>query len=162
MPLPEFITKIFSGGASDIISSVGGVIDNLTLSKEEKEKLKISLLQETNKQMQAMQALAIQETESYLKDMDSARAREIAIATAEHAPIITKVVAPILALIVVISTLLIWALILFRHYEPKNSESMIIGALTAICGGVINYYFGSSASSASKQKQLDSMQNKTP
>lgn len=160
MPLPNFITNLFSGGATKLVDSIGGVIDNLTLSKEEKEKLKISLLQETNKHLQVMQALAVEETEAYLKDMDSARAREIAIATADKAPALNKLISPILALVVVVSTLLIWALILFRHYEPKNSESMIIGALTAICGGVINYYFGSSVSSANKSKQIETIINK--
>ena len=32
----SILTKIFSAGASDLVSSVGGVIDNLTASKEEK------------------------------------------------------------------------------------------------------------------------------
>jgi|TARA_R110000782_G_scaffold189161_1_gene279145 hypothetical protein len=32
----SILTKIFSAGASDLVSSVGGVIDNLTTSKEEK------------------------------------------------------------------------------------------------------------------------------
>ena len=30
------LTSLFSGGASDLIKSVGGVVDNLTTSKEEK------------------------------------------------------------------------------------------------------------------------------
>ena len=30
------LNKLFSGGASDLIKSVGGVVDNLTTSKEEK------------------------------------------------------------------------------------------------------------------------------
>jgi len=32
----SILTNIFSGGASDLIKSVGGVLDNLTTSKEEK------------------------------------------------------------------------------------------------------------------------------
>ena len=32
----SILTKIFSSGASDLISSIGGVVDNLTTSKEEK------------------------------------------------------------------------------------------------------------------------------
>ena len=30
------LTKIFSSGASELVKSVGGVLDNLTTSKEEK------------------------------------------------------------------------------------------------------------------------------
>ena len=32
----SILTNLFSGGASDLIKSVGGVVDNLTTSKEEK------------------------------------------------------------------------------------------------------------------------------
>ena len=32
----SIITKIFSGGAGELVESVGGVLDNLTTSKEEK------------------------------------------------------------------------------------------------------------------------------
>lgn len=32
----SILTKIFSGGAKDLVNSVGGVLDNLTTSKEEK------------------------------------------------------------------------------------------------------------------------------
>jgi hypothetical protein len=32
----SFLTKIFSGGAADLVKGVGGVIDNLHTSKEEK------------------------------------------------------------------------------------------------------------------------------
>ena len=32
----SILTKIFSGGAADLVKSVGGVIDNLHTSKEEK------------------------------------------------------------------------------------------------------------------------------
>ena len=32
----SILTKMFSGGAADLIKSVGGVVDNLTTTKEEK------------------------------------------------------------------------------------------------------------------------------
>ena len=32
----SIITKIFSGGAADLVKGVGGIIDNLHTSKEEK------------------------------------------------------------------------------------------------------------------------------
>ena len=32
----NFLTNIFSGGAADLVEGVGGVLDNLTTSKEEK------------------------------------------------------------------------------------------------------------------------------
>ena len=32
----NFLSKVFSGGAADLVEGVGGVIDNLTTSKDEK------------------------------------------------------------------------------------------------------------------------------
>ena len=32
----SFLTKILSGGATDLVKGVGGVLDNLTTTKEEK------------------------------------------------------------------------------------------------------------------------------
>ena len=39
----SFLSKIFSGGVSDVIDSVGGVLDKFTLSKEEKEDIKMEM-----------------------------------------------------------------------------------------------------------------------
>lgn len=160
MPLPDFISKLFTGGAADLIKSVSGVVDEFHMSPEEKEQLKQQLAAQADKHMQEMEALALEETQSYLKDNESARQREIAVVTGEHVPLINKIITPILALIVILATFTIWALILFRHYEPKVNEAIIIGALTTICGGVVNYYFGSSAGSERKQKQIEELTKK--
>ena len=39
----SILTKMFSGGAADLIKSVGGVVDNLTTSKEEKLEAEIKI-----------------------------------------------------------------------------------------------------------------------
>ena len=39
----SILTNLFSGGAADLVKSVGGVVDNLTTSKEEKLQLKNDL-----------------------------------------------------------------------------------------------------------------------
>ena len=41
----SIITKIFSGGAGELVESVGGVLDNLTTSKEEKLEAKRKMKQ---------------------------------------------------------------------------------------------------------------------
>jgi len=157
MPLPKVLTNLFGGKASDIISSVGGVIDNLTQSKEEKEAAKIELQKVINEHLHNMEVEVTKQMDIQAKENDSARAREIAIVTSDKAPLLNKIITPILALIIVCSTLIIWALILFRNYEPKSSESMIIGALTTLSAGVISYYFGSSLSSHNKDKKINDM-----
>jgi len=157
MPLPKVLTNLFGGKASDIIGSVGKVIDNLTQSKEEKEAAKIELQKVISEHLHNMEIELTKQMEIQAKENESARAREIAIATNDKAPLLNKVVTPILALFVVGSTFLIWALILFRNYEPKASESMIIGSLTTLAAAVLSYYFGSSLSSHNKDKKINEM-----
>ncbi len=42
MPLPKFITNILAGGGSKLIETISNTVDEFTLSKEEKEAIKIS------------------------------------------------------------------------------------------------------------------------
>ncbi len=39
----SIFSKLFSGGISDIVDSVGGVLDKFTLSKQEKEEIKLEM-----------------------------------------------------------------------------------------------------------------------
>src|SRR5210317_1581477 len=51
----SIFSKIFSGGVSDIVDSVGGVIDKFTLSKEEKQQFKLEMqsrLMEMDKELE--------------------------------------------------------------------------------------------------------------
>lgn len=157
MPLPKVLTNLFSGGASKLIDSAKGIISEFHLSPEDKLKAEKELTALLNQHAQAMEQEVTKQMDIQAKENDSARAREIAIATSDKAPLLNKIITPILALIIVCSTLIIWALILFRNYEPKSSESMIIGALTTLSAGVISYYFGSSLSSHNKDKKINDM-----
>ncbi len=157
MPLPKVLTNLFSGGASKLIDSAKGIISEFHLSPEDKLKAEKEITALLNQHAQAMEQEVTKQMDIQAKENDSARAREIAIATSDKAPLLNKIITPILALIIVCSTLVIWALILFRNYEPKSSESMIIGALTTLSAGVISYYFGSSLSSHNKDKQINNM-----
>jgi hypothetical protein len=160
MPLPKFISNIIGGKTSDLIGSIGGVIDNLSQSKEEKEQAKLELTKAINEHYQKMEAELTSQMEIQSKENESARKREIEIATSEKVPLLTKIVVPILALFVVGATFTIWALILFRNYAPKVNEAMIIGSLTTMCAAIISYYFGSSLSSNNKSKTIDNFINK--
>lgn len=157
MPLPKVLTNLFSGGASKLIDSAKGIISEFHLSPEDKLKAEKEITALLNQHAQAMEQEVTKQMDIQAKENDSARAREIAIATSDKAPLLNKIITPILALIIVCSTLIIWALILFRNYEPKSSESMIIGALTTLSAGVISYYFGSSLSSHNKDKKINDM-----
>ncbi|MES2395621.1 MAG: hypothetical protein V4549_06445 [Bacteroidota bacterium] len=97
-----------------------------------------------------------------MQDMADARNREIQIATNEHAPLINKIIQPVLALLILGSCFFFWYQMLYVDI-PKEKEVQlagITGALTTLSMGVVGYYFGSSTGSAAKQKQLDAMMDK--
>lgn len=118
--------------------------------QHEEELLKLKL--EDNK-------LDIQELELRLKDTDSARKRETEIATSEKAPLINKIVTPVLALGVTALTFVLFGFLMFDDspVEPSRKDILVyvLGALTAISTQVISYYFGSSVGSKDKSAQLD-------
>lgn len=73
----NIFTKLFSGGAKDVVDSVGGVIDNLITSKEEKEAAKLAIQQEINRHFEAIQANAAKELELQLQDKANARGMQV-------------------------------------------------------------------------------------
>jgi len=94
-------------------------------------------------------------------DRSSARDRESTIAVAEAAPLLNKVVTPVLALGVVGLTFLLFAVVLLDStvIDParKDLAVYILGALTSICGMVIAYYFGSSSGSVQKSDFMENL-----
>lgn len=118
--------------------------------QHEAELLKIKL--EENK-------LDLQELEARLKDTDSARKREADIATSDKAPLLNKIVTPLLALGVTALTFVLFGFLMFDSspVEPSRKDILVyvLGALTAISTQVISYYFGSSVGSKDKSAQLD-------
>lgn len=93
------------------------------------------------------------------KDIDSARQREIAIATSDAAPLINKIIAPILALVIVGLTFTLFYIIMFNTVQniEKDIIVYVLGALTTYVGMVLSYYFGSSSSSKKKDEALEKM-----
>lgn len=161
MPLPNFIKNIFSGGAGELVEKIGGVVDNLTLSKEEKEAFKIDLLKATNEHLEKMAALSQAELESYIKDMGDARNREVQIATSDKAPLINKIVTPVLAFFLIALTFALFYIVLFKQLgAEKDIIIYILGVLSAVVTQVISYYFGSSVGSKASGDALRKMVEK--
>jgi hypothetical protein len=88
--------------------------------------------------------------------MDSARDREVQIATSEFAPMLNKIVTPILALGTVALTFLLYAVIIFVDVDEQSKDILIyvLGALTSAVTMVLGYYFGSSAGSKEKDQKI--------
>lgn len=114
------------------------------------------------KLMEMAQKGQLAELEAMTKEMDSARKREIEIATSEFAPFLNKIVTPVLALGTVGLTFVLFAVIIFVEVKPEAKDILIyvLGALTSAVTMVLGYYFGSSQGSKEKSQQLDEVLGK--
>jgi hypothetical protein len=102
------------------------------------------------------------ELEASVKDMASARDREIKIATSDAAPLLNKIVTPVLALGTVSLSFVLFAVILFVPVDQASKDIIIyvLGALTSAVTMILGYYFGSSVGSKDKSQQLDEILEK--
>jgi DNA-binding IclR family transcriptional regulator len=114
------------------------------------------------KLMELAQQGQLAELEAFTKDMASARDREIKIATSEAAPMLNKIVTPVLALGTVCLSFILFAVILFVPVDQSSKDIIIyvLGALTSAVTMILGYYFGSSVGSKDKSQQLDEILEK--
>ena len=102
--------------------------------------------------------LDLAELEMRLKDTDSARDREVAIATSDKAPLLNKIVTPVLALSILILTFVLFGVVMFDNTPVESSRKdiliYVLGVLSAIATQIVSYYFGSSQGSKDKGDQL--------
>ena len=114
------------------------------------------------KLMEMAQKGQLAELEAMGKEMESARNREIQIATSEFAPMLNKIVTPVLALGTVALTFILYGIIIFTDVDEQSKDILIyvLGALTSAVTMVLGYYFGSSAGSKEKSAQIDEMLGK--
>ena len=120
------------------ILSIGEkVLDKVLPDPEAKAKAQATLLEMSQKGQLA-------ELEAHVKEMQSARDREIQIATSEHAPLLNKIVTPVLALGTVALTFILFGIVLFADVKPESKDIIIyvLGALTSAVTMVLGYYFG--------------------
>jgi hypothetical protein len=114
------------------------------------------------KLMEMAQRGELAQLESHVKEMQSARDREIQIATSSAAPMLNKIVTPVLALGTVGLTFILFGVIIFVDVDSDSKDILIyvLGALTSAVTMVLGYYFGSSAGSKEKSQQLDEILEK--
>jgi hypothetical protein len=138
------------------ILSIGEkVLDKVMPDPEAKAKAQASL-------MEMAQRGELAQLESHVKEMQSARDREIQIATSSAAPMLNKIVTPVLALGTVGLTFILFGVIIFVDVDSDSKDILIyvLGALTSAVTMVLGYYFGSSAGSKEKSQQLDEILDK--
>ena len=99
-----------------------------------------------------------------VEDRASARSRESQIATSEAAPLLNKIVLPILAIGVLVLSFVLFYIIAFDNevVTSRNKDVIIyiLGVLSAIDTQVIQYYFGSSSGSTQTRSFLENMVKK--
>lgn len=151
------IAKVTSSSAGDIVNSVVNAVDTFVQTPEEKEKARQAVEAELNRHIEAMADTMNKQIELELKDNDSARNREIQIATSHDAPKLNKLITPILALMIVGLTFAMWWAVLYKEFRNDNKDVVlfVLGSLSTMSAGVVAYYFGSSSSSKSKQETIE-------
>lgn len=131
------------------------------MSPEDMAKVQIAAMEHEEELMRLRleaDKLDLAELELRLKDVDSARDRETAIATSKDAPLLNKVITPILALGIVTLTFVLFAIVMFDDTPVDASRKdiliYVLGVLSAIATQIVSYYFGSSQGSKEKSDQL--------
>jgi hypothetical protein len=138
------------------ILSIGEkVLDKVMPDPEAKAKAQATL-------MEMAQKGELAQLEAHVKEMQSARDREIQIATSDKAPMLNKIVTPVLALGTVGLTFILFGVIIFVDVDSDSKDILIyvLGALTSAVTMVLGYYFGSSAGSKEKSSQIDELLGK--
>ncbi|MGD1827321.1 Transmembrane protein [Chromobacterium violaceum] len=150
--------------------AVSAVADAIGLPEKTEEAVKQALAGVTPEQMLAvkqadqqfaakMQELGFQNQRDLeaIAAGDRASAREREIKTGDITP-------RMLAAVVVAGFFGIMALMIFQELPPNGRDSLLVlvGALGAAFGSIIQYYYGSSAGSAEKARTIDALKRAGP
>jgi hypothetical protein len=136
-------------GLDSILNIGGKLIDKLIPDPEAAAKAQLELTK-------LAQAGELEKLANEVKDRSDARNRELQIATSDAAPLLNKVVTPVLALGSVILSFILFAVLIFIDVkaEAKDILIYILGVLSAAITQILSYYFGSSVGSKDKDEQL--------
>ena len=130
------------------------IVDRIWPDATEKQKAEANLI---ISQLAHTETIFAKEVE----DRESARQRESEIASSEYAPLINKIITPVLAVGTILLSFLLFYIVAFDTSVFTNANKDIIiyilGVLSAIDTQIIGYYFGSSSSSVHKSATLESL-----
>lgn len=131
----SFISKIFSAGASTLVDSVGGIIDSVHTSDEEKLKLKAQI----DGQFQAFELSM--ETAAMQFEGEVSKRHQADMASDSW---LSKNIRPLLVAFLIVSTIVLAYSTIF--ILPEEKITLIepwIGLLTTLDIAAITFYFGS-------------------
>lgn len=162
--MANFLTNLFSAGASSLAEAVGNAIDKNFTSDEERKALENEIAKATMQYEIEMASIGLQEKQASLADLDSARTNQSRVQESEHASWLAKNVHPILAFGIMVLTFILYTVVIygstkegFLRPETKDIVIYILGALTTVATQVVSYFFGSSSGSADKSRALNAL-----
>ena len=137
------------------------LIDRFLPDPEQRAKAQYELLKMEKEGELAKMANDTELAKIYAADVDSARKREAEIVTSDVAPLINKIITPVLAASVLLMTFILFGLVLFDDGNIDSTRKdiliYVLGVLSAIATQIISYYFGSSKGSNDKNYAIDKM-----
>lgn len=141
---------------------IGGIVDDLVTSKEEKGEIQAKLETIKNGFETSMIAMVIEREKAILADVADARSSYTRIQESDKASWLSKNIMPVLTIAVTIG--FFGMLFYMLKYEvPKANErimDILLGSLGTAWITMVSFYFGSSKGSEDKSKQITQMQNK--
>ena len=145
----DFVEKKLGVELKPDMSSEDLVKVQIAQMEHEEELLKLRLEEDR---------LDLAELQMLLKDTNDARQREVQIANSDKAPLLNKIVTPVLALSILLLTFVLFGVVMFNDTPVEASRKdiliYILGVLSAIASQITSYYFGSSQGSKDKSDAL--------
>ena len=145
----------------DYVEKKLGVELKPDMSPEDLAKIQIAQMEHEEELMRLRiedDKLDLAELQMLLKDTNDARQREVQIANSDKAPLLNKIVTPVLALSILLLTFVLFGVVMFNDTPVEASRKdiliYILGVLSAIASQIVSYYFGSSAGSKEKTDAL--------
>jgi hypothetical protein len=156
--LTDILKTMAPGLATLVAGPMGGLAVKAIASKfgvEDTLEAVTAAIQSDPEAAMKLREIDLREIEAHAKDRDSARNRETVIATSDHAPLLNKVVTPVLALGVVGLSFALFAVLIFVNFKPEAKDILIyiLGVLSAAVTQILSYYFGSSQGSKDKSDE---------
>jgi hypothetical protein len=156
--LTDILKTMAPGLATLVAGPMGGMAVKAIAAKfgvEDTLEAVTNAIQSDPEAAMKLREIDLKEIEAHAKDRDSARNRETAIATSDKAPMLNKLVTPVLALGVVGLSFVLFTILIFVNVQPEAKDILIyiLGVLSAAVTQILSYYFGSSQGSKDKSDE---------
>lgn len=164
--MANFLTNLFSTGATSLVDAVGDALDKNITSDEERKELENELEKAKLTYDVEMKNLGLEKEKVYLNDTASARENQSRVQESAEAGFLAKNVHPILALVIISLTFFLYYWLIMGSTKNVSSDMKdiiiyILGALTTISTQVVAYFFGSSRGSKEKQQIISDLTART-